>query len=554
MPTRPAWRLPAPLLAAALSIAVAGCEPQVAEPPSSGDLPFDDLGTSEVEPPASGGETGSVTSGSTGETAHDTREEPPERTADPTSGEETAAQWAPAPCEAPAQVAEDPVWLTDSIFVPEEPNGYSLTHLLDLAVEPGGERVYAAAVGGLHVFDVSDDGLELVAIANPPGRLHRVEAMGDHLVACTERDHGTFIFDASDVANIVPRGAIKGSDHGDVSYADQRLYLIRPSGSLEVYDWKGFGSPQLLAVLDGFGTPWDIVVQGDLAFVSDAALGVVVVDVALPTEPQILATTPEVMGARELVLRDDLLFVAAGASGVFIMDASDPLELQVISQMETGGSAESVATAGDWLWAATQQGVVVADVSDPSDPILQASQHTPEWAMHVEVVPDFDVAGAAVWVADWSFMERYEMDPGAAAPVLEVSPPALYLGEQAGPVTLTVSNRGPASLNFAGLGGGHPALSLEESAQIIEPGETVLIDGTWGGATLAPGAGAVVCLMSDDPDAPVLDVPLLAAGADADSGIGTEAPDFVLPDEDGEFYQLSDYLGQPVLLTLFASW
>ena len=80
-------------------------------------------------------------------------------------------EWSPPGCEAPPTLPADPLWLVDAVDEPDEPGGYQLTHLTDVAIEPGGGRVYAAGIGGLHVFDVSDGGLDLIGIRSPPIRM-----------------------------------------------------------------------------------------------------------------------------------------------------------------------------------------------------------------------------------------------------------------------------------------------------------------------------------------------------------------------------------------------
>ena len=65
---------------------------------------------------------------------------------------------------------------------------------------------------------------------------------------------------------------------------------------------------------------------------------------------------------------------------------------------------------------------------------------------------------------------------------------------------------------------------------------------------------SALCVATNDPDAPLVEVALAGASEGAALSVGDEAPDFALPDLDGRWRRLSERRGRPVLLTFFASW
>ena len=83
----------------------------------------------------------------------------------------------------------------------------------------------------------------------------------------------------------------------------------------------------------------------------------------------------------------------------------------------------------------------------------------------------------------------------------------------------------------------------------IAPGGSATATLSWAGGD---SLDARLCLASDDPDQPTLETPVIAG--DFGEHVGQPAPDFELPDLDGQPHVLSEQLGQPVLLAYFATW
>ena len=67
-------------------------------------------------------------------------------------------------------------------------------------------------------------------------------------------------------------------------------------------------------------------------------------------------------------------------------------------------------------------------------------------------------------------------------------------------------------------------------------------------------SNGAVCIASDDPASPALEIQVLREHDEISIPLGTAAPDFVLTDIDGDTHRLSEQLGHPVLLVYFATW
>ena len=80
---------------------------------------------------------------------------------------------------------------------------------------------------------------------------------------------------------------------------------------------------------------------------------------------------------------------------------------------------------------------------------------------------------------------------------------------------------------------------------------------------------ATVCVATTDPDEPLREVKVARSSPQGDSPfhkfyhggkgesavtVGQLVPDFLLPDLDDNYHQLSEQLGRPVLLMFFSTW
>ena len=65
---------------------------------------------------------------------------------------------------------------------------------------------------------------------------------------------------------------------------------------------------------------------------------------------------------------------------------------------------------------------------------------------------------------------------------------------------------------------------------------------------------STLCIASNDPDEPVQQVTLASSSSGSSVLIGEMAPNFNLPDLDGNYLELARQIGKPVVLSYFATW
>ena len=164
------------------------------------------------------------------------------------------------------------------------------------------------------------------------------------------------------------------------------------------------------------------------------------------------------------------------------------------------------------------------------------------------------VAGqdGGAYVADWQKLARYTLDAGKVAPDADTSTSALSLVGSTDKGTMTVTNRGGSDLVISGMQIADPRFSISVDKLTVAPGDTmqVKLDYANDGADLE----STLCIASNDPDEPVQQVTLASSSSGSSVLIGEMAPNFNLPDLDGNYLELARQIGKPVVLSYFATW
>ena len=214
---------------------------------------------------------------------------------------------------------------------------------------------------------------------------------------------------------------IGGGDHGTNEVVTQQNYAYAATDiGMAVVDWRNPGRPELVARIEateGLGdgdhgrgtavddggddtgeTPdvggvLDVKVDGDVAAMAhNAGHGITTVDVSDPENPEELAFHDAGHGIHNLFLYEDHAYLTVNESGdaafsearTDVVDVSDPTDPEKVGEYRLKDDFPEFAKGGvspnhdvyvqdDLLYQAFwDTGVVVADVSDPTDPQLVA--------------------------------------------------------------------------------------------------------------------------------------------------------------------------------------
>jgi len=126
--------------------------------------------------------------------------------------------------------------------------------------------------------------------------------------------------------------------------------------------------------IDTNGEAMNVFLKGDIAFVLDTTDsnpgGLVIIDVSYPTNPVKLSSLFDGGSPMELVVIDDLAFIADGFDGIEIINVSDLENPEEIYQYPVNTFSSDVEVVGDLLFAANwDYGLEIFNISNPESPV-----------------------------------------------------------------------------------------------------------------------------------------------------------------------------------------
>jgi hypothetical protein len=156
---------------------------------------------------------------------------------------------------------------------------------------------------------------------------------------------------------------------------------IEPSG-MRVIDVANPSAPVQVGSIELSGSPNDIEVVGDLAYIADYLAGLRTIDVSDPTAPVGIDLAASYGRPFSLTVVDGLAYLANpgshGRGGLSVFDLSDPRAPIEIGVLQLPYGASDVAVEGGLAYvAAADLGLQAIDVSNPEAPVALGRLATP---------------------------------------------------------------------------------------------------------------------------------------------------------------------------------
>ncbi len=317
-------------------------------------------------------------------------------------------------------------------------------------------------LGGLHLLNVMDPAQPTVmGRYRSMADARRVALSGSHAYVVTGSACEMRIVDVSDQTRprVVGVYDTNGGYAGDVVVGGSHAFVatygagaseesLGGTCSLHVLDISNPAHPTRIGGISTSGAYRQIALVGDLVYVADE-WGVRVISVADPSNPVEIGFFRTFYETRETVgiaLSGSLAYLAASLGGVVIVDISDPSNMKLVGACDLEDFVLEVAVAGDTIYAAAADGLYVVDVSDPETPTMVGGYDTPGVAYGVTVSGNtayVSDGGGGVQVLDIenyaspTLMETWET-PGFA---YDASPKGNYAYVADGPGGLLIMER-----------------------------------------------------------------------------------------------------------------
>ena len=240
--------------------------------------------------------------------------------------------------------------------------------------------VILVLISSLWSFDA--DGVDLLG-RNPYGYCPFVVADGDYLYSA----NGT-VLQVLDIQTLQPVGEwVTESIVSSLAVVDGYVFIANWSDGFKVIDVGDPTNPHMIAEIDFPGQCWDLSVSGDHVYLGNNDEGLRIIDVSQPWMPTHVATfQPTEHPLFEYTQVIDTIAYAATQSGLYILDVSDPTAPEQLGYSPSEGGAWSVHVVDTVAYLPKfYDGIRMVNVADPGNPVEMGYFPTPGAASWIEI-------------------------------------------------------------------------------------------------------------------------------------------------------------------------
>jgi len=435
-----------------------------------------------------------------------------------------------------------------------KPDGW-FAEMLD--VELVGQIAWVAGVGGLSAFDISNpedpnlpfSGRRFNPSINPYGERFYHSAIGENFAYASGRFDGISIINKTNI-NLLKRESVhkeEGVSYEGLYLEANQLYAARHEKGLEIFDIVG-NAIVSKGVYENLTNAWTVIVEAGIAYVADGSGGLKILDVTDPNSISELSSIAATGSARDVDLVDGIAYVAVGSQGLDIFDVNDPLNPIFLSNYQSPFFTAGVSVDDQKAYLAEWDIVEVIDVSKGKAPFLLGWEEMTMRGMGIAARDNL------LYVANWANFNILRfgktVEPDIYLPETFHDFGSALVGNNTD-LIIRVHNTGSTELSIMEIFSTGEVYTIDTGFLNIAAGEVAEIK-----LTFTPlddqFTQAVVFFKSNDPDESSRTFTI--RGGTSSLQIGDSAPDFTLNDVDGIPHTLSDYAGNVIVLSFFASW
>lgn len=244
--------------------------------------------------------------------------------------------------------------------------------------------ILANSTYGIRIFDIADKTLDQVGEVRTIGRVMGCEAKGDYAFISAAQN-GLKVLDMTDpsapqvVASLDLLGYANGiAIDGTMAYLAELTEEGASGGKLEVVDISNPLMPASVGVVELEGEPYDVTMKNGTAYVASQSTGVSLVDVSVPSNPQLISNFDSGGSCSKVDIVEDYIVGGDGIAGFFILKQDGSELRNVISGFDLG-VVQDIAiwdTAVFLPGTMATDGLNVYDISLPFAPAPLAQIHS----------------------------------------------------------------------------------------------------------------------------------------------------------------------------------
>ncbi len=179
----------------------------------------------------------------------------------------------------------------------------------------------------------------------------------------------------------------------DLAYGNGFVYLANERDGLRIIDLSNPSEPAWVGHFDTYWPAAGVAIAGDYCYVAESGR-LEIVNVSDPTSP-VLVQYLDGLRAVGIDIRWPYVFVAAGDDGFVVVDVADPIQPHVVATLPTRDYALNVRVVGHIAYMTDRRaGLALIDVRNPTAPVEVGRMDTPGSSV------DVSVDGAFAYVAD----------------------------------------------------------------------------------------------------------------------------------------------------------
>jgi len=259
-------------------------------------------------------------------------------------------------------------------------------------------------------IDYSDYMHPIASLPIPDEHANSVTVHGD--IAFVAADAGCYVVDISQPTTLSIITFIATGCARDLVIDGNLAYVVGDGAELTVVDIADPTEPEIIGHYVTPGSSSRVDIDGGYAYIADGVTGLLVIDISDPTDPFIAGELQSSYGGADVVVRDGWAFLAKRSYGIHIIDVSDPPHPEYVTQIG-GKSINTIDIQGDLLYYPDDEfGMRIYNIANPAEPVYVSHIYTSGFS-------DVKVVGSFAYLLGGPGLEIVDVDD-AANPVLLV--------------------------------------------------------------------------------------------------------------------------------------
>jgi len=425
-------------------------------------------------------------------------------------------------------------------------------HILDAEVYEN-TLIVSAFLQGIEFYDISNSGqlnhISHFTLSGGGGgggtKSNCVTASNDY--AYFTSNNGLFVVNISNPSNPVNNGFVSGTGNfilENLKAKDDVLAVSCHEDGVRLYNISNPSNPMYRSTIPTDNS-WAVALKEGYAFVADSE-NILVVNINDLYEPEIVASLNTGNAIKDIVIDDNKLYAALGSDGVSVYNIENISNPEWLSTYNTSSLANRLSTFDNKVAVSDWDDVEILEW-DGNSLNLVGYKNTTNRTMAIATKDNY------IFSAEWASVQSMEFGIVDGPDIDLSSTYIIYPYVDNGSsfsMYIDVINNGNEILSISDNYTTNPEFVIVNPIDELSPGESQVVELAYNASN--SNASGSYRIYSNDTDQPEIICPLV--GNVDGANIGEPAPNFnleVVANGNG-YFQLSDYIGQVVVLAFFA--